>query len=462
MVGPFADGPPPGALEVDTPPLSGFGAKEALRLIEIALSVTVSVTAGLLERVVKGRDRSWGQAAAEGLVRGFERLGPTFVKLGQIIASSPGIFPAWLADACLRCLHQVAPFTPEQVHQVIEEDLGHPAADLFAEFDDRPLSAASIAQVHACVLADGRSAVVKVQRPEIARRMHSDLRILHLLARAANHLEVGRKLNAPDIIADLHQVTHEELNFALEADRQSRFRGNIGAFGDNEMITAPEVYWEHCGARVICMERMFGIPMDHFDEIRARGIDGELILRRGAKAWLESVLVHGPFHGDMHAGNVWVLDDGRTAFLDFGIMGELDPEWRSLAADLLRTFMLDANYARIIAGARAIGLIPPEVPGTDEELGLQLQFVLEPLAQQAAGQVNLGDLVQSALTLLGQFGTVAPRQLVLVAKQFLYLERYVKALAPDYIMITDVLMLKNVFPEEAAAKALELGVALAA
>jgi predicted unusual protein kinase regulating ubiquinone biosynthesis (AarF/ABC1/UbiB family) len=134
LIGPYAGGPPPSALEVDTPPLSGFGAKEALRLIEIAASVTFSVTAGLLGRLVKGRDRSWGQAAAEGLVRGFERLGPTFVKLGQIIASSPGIFPAWLADACLRCLHQVAPFTPEQVHQVIEEDLGHPAADLFAEF----------------------------------------------------------------------------------------------------------------------------------------------------------------------------------------------------------------------------------------------------------------------------------------------------------------------------------------
>ena len=103
-----------------------------------------------------------------------------------------------------------------------------------------------------------------------------------------------------------------------------------------------------------------------------------------------------------------------------------------------------------------------DVPGTDEELGLQLRFVLEPLATQAAGKVDLGELVQGALNLLGQFGTVAPRQLVLVAKQFLYLERYVKALAPDYVMVQDVLMLKNVFPEEAAAKAAELGVELVA
>jgi predicted unusual protein kinase regulating ubiquinone biosynthesis (AarF/ABC1/UbiB family) len=124
--------------------------------------------------------------------------------------------------------------------------------------------------------------------------------------------------------------------------------------------------------------------------------------------------------------------------------------------------MLDSNYARIITGARASGLIPAGVPGTDDELGFQLQFVLEPLATQAAGKVDLGELVQGALTLLGQFGTVAPRQLVLVAKQFLYLERYVKALAPDYVMVQDVLMLKNVFPEEAALRASELGIELVA
>jgi len=444
------------------PDLRRFGVRELLRLAEIVIVVPASVLLGLLGRVVRRRERSWGQSAAEGLVLGFERLGPTFVKVGQVIGSSPGIFPAWLADACLRCLHQVSPFAAAQAHRVIEEDLGHPTGQLFLEFDDVPLSAASVAQVHACVLADGRPAVLKIQRPGITWGMQRDLRILYRFARLVSHLEVGRKLNAPDIVADLHQVTHEELDFTLEADRQRRFRDNIGAFGDNEMITAPEVYPEYCGPRVICMERLYGMPMDRFEAIRARGIDGELVLRRGAKAWLESVLVHGPFHGDMHAGNVWVLDDGRTAFLDFGIVGELDPEWRALAGDLLRAFMLDANYGRIIAAARAIGLIPESVPGTNEELGLQLQMVLEPLAAQSAGSVNLGDLVQSALELLGQFGTVAPRQLVLVAKQFLYLERYVKALAPDYIMITDVLMLKNVFPDEAAAKAAQLGVALVA
>jgi predicted unusual protein kinase regulating ubiquinone biosynthesis (AarF/ABC1/UbiB family) len=460
--GPYADGPSAESLRVHPPALSAFGPREVVRLLEIAVVLTLTVSTGVLGRLFRPRGRSWGTCAAEGLVSGLERLGPTFVKLGQVIASSPSVFPRWLADACLRCLDEVPHFDLSAVHRVIREDLGHSTDELFLTFDDVPLSAASIAQVHACTLRDGRAAVVKIQRPGIARRMNTDLRILYLLARLLQHLEVGRRLNAKDIIVDLHQVTNEELNFALEAHRQTRFRDRISSFGDNDMMTAPEVFWAYCGPRVICMERLYGIPMDRFEEIRRRGVDGELVLRRGAKAWLEAVLVHGPFHGDMHAGNVWVLDDGRAAFLDFGIMGELDGEWQALAADLLRTFMLDSNYARIITGARAIGLIPAGVPGTDDELGFQLQFVLEPLATQAAGKVDLGELVQGALTLLGQFGTVAPRQLVLVAKQFLYLERYVKALAPDYVMVQDVLMLKNVFPAEAAVRASELGIELVA
>jgi len=460
--GPFADGVPTGALAVHAPALERFGPLEVVRSAWIGLVIGASVAMGALGRVVRPRGRSVGTCAAEGMVRGFVRLGPTFVKLGQVIASSPGLFPPWLADACLVCLDEVPHFDVAAVRRVIAEDLGHPVSQIFRDFDDAALSAASIAQVHACTLRDGRAAVVKVQRPDIARRMNTDLRIQYVIARLLHHSDVGRRLNLKDVIADLHQQANEELNFALEASRQSRFRTNVSAFGDNPMMTAPDVYFDYCGPRVICMERLFGIPMDDFDEIKRRGIDGELVLRRGAKAWLEAVLVHGPFHGDLHAGNVWVLDDGRTAFLDFGIMGELEPDWRDLAATLLRTFMLEPDYPRVIARARAIGLIPPGVPGTDAELGAQLQFVLEPLAHQAAGTVDLGELVQAALSLLTQFGTVAPRQLLLVAKQFLYLERYVKALAPDYVMVTDVLMLKNVFPAEAEARARQLGVELVA
>ena len=127
--------------------------------------------------------------------------------------------------------------------------------------------------------------------------------------------------NPVAVIADLHQVTNQELNFALEADRQTRFRANLHAFGDNLEVTSPEVYWELCGPRVICMQRIHGTPVDQFT---GDAETGQRLLREAVKAWFEAICVHGPFHGDLHAGNLWILDDGRIAFLDFGIMGELD------------------------------------------------------------------------------------------------------------------------------------------
>src|SRR4029079_16123750 len=250
--------------------------------------------------------RSFGEAAAIGVVEGFEHLGPTYVKLGQLIASSPSLFPAALADASLRMLDDVAPFDAAAVRRRIEDDLGHPVSTLFRSFDDTPLSAASIAQVHGCVLIDGRAAVVKVQRPDIAARMNTDLRIMHVFAKLAMRTEGGRRANALAMVEDLHEVTNQELNFALEASRQERFRDGIGAFGDNAHVTAPEVYWDWCGPHVICMERMSGVPMDQFDLLAERQIDGELVLRRGIKVWTEAALVHGPFHGDVHAGNLWL------------------------------------------------------------------------------------------------------------------------------------------------------------
>src|SRR5207249_2880109 len=122
---------------------------------------------------------------------------------------------------------------------------------------------------------------------------------------------------------ELHTVTSNELNFALEAHRQERFRNEIHHWGDNKQVMAPVVYWDYCGPDVICMERLFGVPLDDFDAVRTRHGNGELMMRRGVKVWVESCVVHGPFHGDVHAGNVWALDDGRVGFLDFGIMGEL-------------------------------------------------------------------------------------------------------------------------------------------
>ncbi|MEY2468340.1 MAG: hypothetical protein QOF21_1038, partial [Actinomycetota bacterium] len=333
--GPYADGPPPSALEVNAPDLTKAGPKDLLRMVLVQFTLVFCIGRAVAAWVVRRRGRSLARAASDGLVDAFERLGPTFVKAGQLITSAPGVFPAPLADACKRCLNEVPPFPPAEVRRVIAEDLGRPVDEVFAKFDDVPLASASIAQVHACVLPDGREAVLKVQRPGVRRTMNSDLRNLYRISKLAEHTKLGQRVQPTKFVIDMHVVTNQEVNCALEAHRQSQYRNHIADFDDNPDVTAPEVYWNYCGPRVICMERMYGVTIDSFDALAERNIDGETLLRKGMKVAFEAMLLHGPFHGDVHAGNIWVLDDGRAAFLDFGLMGELPLEWRKLMTDLL-------------------------------------------------------------------------------------------------------------------------------
>jgi len=444
----LTDGPTPELLVTEVPDLSGFGLSELRRIMVVAAVVTWSVLRALPGRVT-GRYPSFSAAAANGVIDGFIQLGATFVKLGQVMASSPGLFPEWLTGPARRCLDEVPPFPAELVRRTVEEDLGAPVRELFESFDDVPLSAASIGQVHACRLFDGRDAVVKVQRPNLRASMTRDLRVLHGVASLAQRTAWGRSSNALGMVADLNELTAKELNPVVEAWSQQRFRDQLGAFGDNTWVTAPEIYWDFCGPRTICMERVHGVPMDDFTAIAERGIDGELVLRRGAKAWAEAVLVHGPFHGDMHAGNIWVLDDGRGCFLDFGIMGELEDEWRDVARDLYFTCVFDRDFARVARAYRSVGVFP-EGMGTDEEIGERIGMILEPMLDAGMGSVSLGDLITSSVGLMKDFGGTPPQELMLVGKQLLYIERYTKELAPDYAVITDPFLVSNVFPEAAA------------
>jgi predicted unusual protein kinase regulating ubiquinone biosynthesis (AarF/ABC1/UbiB family) len=456
--GPYAEGPPPAALEVDAPSLTTFGLREIRHMVEIAL-VFLLVVIRTLARVVIKRGRSWATELSEGLVQAFDLLGPTFVKLGQLIASSPGLFPRPLADACLRFLDEVPPFPVETARRIVCEDLGRPVGQIFRSFDDTPLSAASIAQVHACVLLDGRNAVVKVQRPDIRLRMNRDLRIMYRIAKLLMRTKAGRLANTQGVIEDLHAVTNQELNSALEAYRQAKFRDNIPAFGDNKWVTAPEVYWDYCGPRVVAMERMFGTPLDDFHEVERRGIDGELMLRRGVKVWMEAALRHGPFHGDVHAGNLWLLEDDRAAYLDFGIMGDLPVEYREALSDAVYTVMIDNDFTRIVRAWKRLGIVPESI-GSDEVVAEQVKMVMEPLLNLTIGQVSLGELMKQRLEMADQFGAQSPKELALVTKQLMYFERYAKVLAPDYVMIRDIFLVQNLFPEAVAKKAAEDGITL--
>lgn len=413
-------------------------ATDAWRVVVITATMTDTIARSTARSLLSGRGLSPG--VSEGVVTGLERLGPTFVKLGQLIASSPGVFPPALSDACRRCLDRVPPVPAEQIRHALEADLGRPVEELFASFEDEPLSAASIAQVHACVLHDGRDAVIKVQRPGIAPKMLSDLRILHVVANIASRSRRVAPANPVAIISDLQRITVDELDTRLEADRQQRVGSALHAFGDNEGVTTPEVYPELCGQQTICMQRMAGTPID---QLHGRtGLDREALLRAVMKAWMEAACVHGPFHGDVHAGNVWILDDGRACFLDFGITGELEPGWRNLLATFLATVAGHGTWAEVAHAFKNVGAIPADA-GSDDEVGALLATLIDPLVNQSLGDVSFTSVLRTALTMFSSLGTVVPAELVLVLKQLLYFERYAKHLAPGWVAARDPELTRN-------------------
>lgn len=459
--GPYYDGPPASALVVDIPPIRRFGITELRRMVVIVVVIHLSIMRRVVRVLIRPSRANLAAAGSKGLVDGFELLGPTYVKLGQLIASSPGVFPKSLSDEAMRCLDEVPPFDGATCKELIRRQLGRPVSELFLSFDEEPLAAASVGQVHACTLLDGRDAVVKLQRPNIRARMTTDLRIMHRLARILERFSrTARSSNVVGVVEDLHAVTFQELNPVVEAQRQTHFRDGISAFGDNKWVTAPEVYWDYCGPNMICMERLYGFPVDDFGTLRERGIDGKLFLRRGVKVWMEAALVHGAFHGDVHAGNLWMLDDGRLAFLDFGIMGELDDNWKQLLRDQFMTTMIDNDFSRIARAFKRVGAFPEDA-GTDEEVGMRMQMVFSPMLDSGLSDVNLGELLASIVGLMDQYskdGT--PRELVLVIKQLLYFERYAKELAPEWLMFRDLFLMKNVLGEPVAAAIAERGLTL--
>ncbi|WP_408015792.1 ABC1 kinase family protein [Rhodococcus chondri] len=457
-VGPFSYGPPPAALAVGTPRLDRFGVAELGRAVVVAVVLVAFVTWGVVRWIFRPQQRRLVDAAAHGTVDAFEHLGPTFVKLGQLIASSSGLFPAPLAEACLRMLDDVPTFPAEQARAVIEADLGHPIGEMFRSFDDVPLAAASVAQVHGCVLRDGRHAVVKVQRPGIARRMLVDLRAAYMGAKLLQVFEFFRIANTPAIIRDLYNATMTELNAAVEADRQDRFRRNIGAFGDNRFVAVPEVFWNWCGPRVICMERLYGKPIDRVTPGHD-GLDTTLLVRRGVKVWIEAVLVHGPFHGDVHAGNLWLLDDGRVAMLDFGIVGELPERWRSLLRGLFRAALLDGDFASVAGVVRELG-VAANLDLDDAEVGRQIAATFAPLLGSDVGELRLSELIYALVSLGRKWNATSPEELVLFGKQLGYFERYATALAPGWVLGRDPFVFRNVFPDEVAIRIAESGVSL--
>lgn len=365
----------------------------------------------------------------------FSDLGPTYVKFGQIIASSPGAFGEPLSREFRSLLDSVPPADTASVHRLVKEELGADPAELFAHFEEEPFASASIAQVHYATLHTGEEVVVKIQRPGIRRRVAADLQILKRFAQVVELAKLGRRLSAQDVVADFSDNLAEELDFRIEAQSMEAWVSGLHGSPLGRNIKVPAVHWEFTAERVLTMERVHGVRIDDVKSVRAKGFDGTELVKALLFATFEGGLRHGLFHGDLHAGNLLVDDDGRIVFLDFGIMGRIDPRTRWLLRELIYALLVKKDHAaagKIVVLLGAVGTVKPEAQAAKD-----LKAFAEPLTLKTLGDMSYADIGKQLSTLAEAYDVKLPRELVLIGKQFLYVERYMKLLAPKWQMMSD-------------------------
>ncbi len=392
------------------------------------------------------------------LMRRFcEDMGPTFIKFGQIVASSSGMFPDRYVAEFQKCLDRVRPFSFDEVNAILDEDLGEVGQRAIAEIDMSPLASASIAQVHTATLRDGSEVVIKVQRPGIADQVSADMRILRAIAWVAARLIKDAELANPvGIVDDFATTLVEELDFRKEANNLTHFNKIMAKLGQDG-VRAPKPNPAFTSKRVLVMERFSGTRVDRADEIVARGVDAEESLVRGLQAWLKCVVLHGFFHGDVHAGNLMLLDDGDVGFLDFGIIGRFDGDQRRLVTDYMLAFSM-GDYKKLAQVIADMGGVPDSLDMS--AFAADLGEVFSPIRTSSFGDVDYAEMLPGVQRVATRHRMQMPREFVLILKQFLYFDRYAKLLAPDLNVFTDPRLILGLMGAIQAARAAEQAAAV--
>jgi len=368
------------------------------------------------------RDQPRGRRLREAL----ERLGPIFVKFGQILSTRRDLLPLDIADELARLQDRVPPFDPDLALAIIERSIGRPLGEVFATIERTPLASASIAQVHLGVLKDGREVAVKVLRPGVEGEVARDLAVMHSAASLVERLSAeGRRLRPREVVAEFARHLDEELDLMREAANASQLRRN---FLNSPLLAVPEVYWELCSERVMVMERMHGIPVSQIAALRAKGYDLKALGRAGVEICFTQVFRDGFFHADMHPGNILVGDAGRYVALDFGIMGTLtDVDKNYLAQNFLG--FLNRDYRRVAQAHLEAGWVPA---GTRiDQFEAAIRAVCEPVFARPLKEIYFGRLLLRLFQTSRRFGVEVQPQLVMLQKTLLNIEGLGRELDPE-------------------------------
>ncbi|MFT4101148.1 MAG: AarF/UbiB family protein [Burkholderiaceae bacterium] len=396
--------------------------------------------AGALERA--GRILHW--QTVEGIAqmtlpmrlrRSMEDLGPTFVKLGQVLATRVDLFPPdWIAE--FGRLQNGVPAVPwSRVLPQLREDLGDEPHHVFPVIDETPLAAASLAQAHRAQLPDGTEVVLKIRRPGIRQIIEADLRLMLLLAEVIEaKMPDLRRYRPKQVVQQFMISLRRELDFGAECRNAERVAHN---FAEHPEIVVPRVYWEWTGERLNVQERVTGIEGSRLDAIEPAGLDRRELARRGAQAVLKMILEDGLFHADPHPGNVFYLPDNRIAFIDFGMVGWLSRERRYQLAQLLHGLAIHDSESAVhvlIDWAEADG----DAVVDETRLLADIDAFVDQYRGVPLRQYRLSNMLSEAAAILREHGLVLPPDLVLMVKAFISLEGLGRQLDPDFDMATQM------------------------
>ena len=375
---------------------------------------------------------------------GAEALGPTFIKLGQIISSGDGVFPPELVEEFKRCRDQVPAESFADVQRTVEEDLGRPLDEVFRSFDRKPLAAASIAQVHAACLRSGEEVVVKVQRPSVARLVHTDLRAMAWLApHLVGRIPVSALANPPALVELFADTIVEELDFRVEAANMLDVAAMLHDLGQTGYVV-PRPHPELVTKRVLVMQRLDGFKFDDVAGMRGAGVDTEGVVRTAMVALMEGAMIAGTFHGDLHGGNLFVMPDGRTALLDFGIVGRLTDERRVAFLRLMLSATTNDLMGQM-AALRDLGALPhdTDLRAVVRDLGLD-QTPVDPTT--LTGDQLVQEVQRVVKALLG-YGARMPKELMLYVKNLVFLDGAIARLAPDLDLLGEIANISVLFAQ---------------
>lgn len=368
----------------------------------------------------------------------FEELGTTYIKLGQFIASAPSLFPEEYVKEFQKCLDQTNPIPFSEIEKVLKQEFKKPLHKIFDFIEEKALASASIAQVHAAKLKDGSDVVLKVQKPGVRDIILTDMNFVYIASKVFELLiPEAKRLSLSEIIEDLQRSMLNECDFILEAKYTKQFRKFLKDFNIKDVIV-PYIYDSLTTSRVITMERLYGIPLRDPQTIKKYTNYPSEVIAKALNVWFLSLLYCDFFHADVHAGNLMLLNDGKIAFIDFGIVGQIKKStWDGLQKILIAMESEPINYPLMAEGLIQSGIAHQKVDKIKFAYDLKKAFdAIESLEDEIFTNPDLQEeeINKKLLTIVNvakENGIRFPREFGLLLKQFLYFDRYIRTLAPE-------------------------------